>query len=48
MSKGGGQSAKYQKQVDAQNKYNKEMHSWKWGQLKIIMLNNKKTSLFKR
>ena len=32
MSKGGGQSAKYQKQVDAQNKYNKEMHSWQWGQ----------------
>ena len=32
MSKGGGQSAKYQKQVDAQNKYNNEMHSWQWGQ----------------
>jgi len=32
MSKGGGQSAKYQEQVDAQNKYNKEMHSWQWGQ----------------
>ena len=30
MSKGGGQSAKYQKQVDAQNKYNNEMHSWQW------------------
>ena len=32
MSKGGGQSEKYQKQVDAQNKYNDEMHSWQWGQ----------------
>ena len=32
MSKGGGQSAKYQEQVDAQNKYNNEMHSWQWGQ----------------
>ena len=32
MSKGGGQSEKYQEQVDAQNKYNDEMHSWQWGQ----------------
>ena len=32
MSKGGGQSEKYQEQVDAQNKYNNEMHSWQWGQ----------------
>ena len=32
MSKGGGADAAYQKQVDAQNKYNNEMHSWQWGQ----------------
>ena len=32
MSKGGGAGAKHQEAVDAQNKYNQEMHSWQWAQ----------------
>ena len=31
MSKGGGGDEKYQEQVDHQNRYNNEMHSWQWG-----------------
>ena len=30
MSKGGGASEAQQKAIDAQNKYNDEMHSWQW------------------
>ena len=31
MSKGGGGDEAYQEQVDHQNRYNDEMHSWQWG-----------------
>ena len=31
MSKGGGGDEKYQEQVDHQNRYNNEMHSFQWG-----------------